>query len=828
MSAVFLKLVNLSIAAGWLILAVIAARLLLKKAPKWIACVLWALVALRLVCPFSPESALSLIPSTETIPAEIEMMHEPAIQSGIEAVNQTVNPVIAQSFTPTPASSANPLQIVVPILEVIWIAGMAALLVYALVSYLRLRRRVRASVPVEENVFACDDIPSPFILGIVKPRIYVPSSMEGETLDYVLTHEAAHIRRRDHWWKPLGYLLLTVYWFQPLCWVAYLLLCRDIELACDERVIRALGREEKAAYSQALLDCSFPRRKIAACPVAFGEVGVKARVRSVLNYKKPAFWLILAAVLVCIAVAVCFLTGPVTGDCLTYVPMQSAVGQRADFKVDLGKEVHGATITAEVWSGGECTSTDCVTITDATKDLSLLFLEHREDGAVTGMDLQIGADDAQPYTAFFPLPQTVAGWAISAGYDQRRIPVRPGEEVILAALSCDFGAGVPAFDCKSLMEEPGRLRVADHMIVIRASFATKLPEAGGIPLAGHYQCEREGFGGPFTLTLNPDRTFRYYEGYLSSYIGTGTWYPDGDTVTLVDNNLEAERRTYFTVDGTSLVYDKARSDPFIYVDLPDGTKFISTATPLEWFDSFGGDPIDYENARETTLDEFPGVTFRASSGAVEAVTSEGTEQLYWGMPVLNVYFCDLNGDGKRELCSSACLGSGLIDERIIVFDYANMQSYDLSDRGNFDFKLTCREDGLCVEKWDYGKKQMEDGWLLCSLEDLTPGSPLAELGWETEAEVFSYALDTEYYKAEAPGVRREGFVNTEPVHLGSIQDVIAQAEKERGNEYDTVEVAYDPTEEVFRVAFYMQDSLGGDVEVYMDKTGVTLLTVAGE
>lgn len=314
MSEVFLKLLNLSITASWLILAVVIIRPLLKKAPKWINCALWALVALRLVCPFSFESALSLIPSSETIPYDIAIQKAPAIDTGISAVNQVINPIIANSFTPDPLTSANPLQILIPVVSVLWLVGMAALLLYALISYLRLKKSVGASIAIKDNIMACDDVKSPFILGIMKPIIYVPSSMTGETLDCVINHETAHIKRHDHWWKPLGYLLLTVYWFNPLCWLAYVLLCRDIEMACDEKVIRNMNRDEKATYSQALLNCNFPRKRIAACPLAFGEVGVKERVKSVLNYKKPAFWIIIVAVIACVAVAVCFLTNPKAGN----------------------------------------------------------------------------------------------------------------------------------------------------------------------------------------------------------------------------------------------------------------------------------------------------------------------------------------------------------------------------------------------------------------------------------------------------------------------------------------------------------------------------------
>lgn len=311
MSSLFLKIVNMSIAAGWLILAVIVLRFLLKKAPKWSVCLLWALAAVRLVCPFSIESILSLIPSAETVPANIEMMQKPAIDSGIGVINEVVNPVVG-SFAPDPnmVTSINPLQAVIPLLGVLWIAGIAIMLLYALISYRKLKKSVAASVPAGEGVMICDDLSSPFILGLFRPQIYIPSSMEGPTREYVLAHELAHIRRRDHLWKPLGFLLLAVYWFNPLCWIAYILLCRDIEAACDEKVIRDMDKEAMAAYSQALLDCSFPRKRITACPLAFGEVGVKDRVKAVLNYKKPAFWIILAAVIACIAVAVCFLTNP--------------------------------------------------------------------------------------------------------------------------------------------------------------------------------------------------------------------------------------------------------------------------------------------------------------------------------------------------------------------------------------------------------------------------------------------------------------------------------------------------------------------------------------
>lgn len=310
MSALFLKILNLSINASWLILAVIAARLLLKKAPRWISCLLWGLVAVRLLCPISLESVLSILPSAKVVPENIGMVQDPHIDSGVRIIDNAVNPVIEKSFSPDAISSVNPMQVVVFAGSILWLIGMAAMLLYALTSYFLLRRKVRASVAMNNRVKECDEVDSPFILGIFRPEIYVPSGISEDTLELVIAHEEAHLKRHDHWWKPFGFGLLAIYWFNPLCWVAYVLLCWDIEAACDEKVIKDKDREYMAAYSQALLDCSVNRRIIAACPLAFGETGVKERVKGVLNYKKPAFWVIIVAVIACIVVAICFMTNP--------------------------------------------------------------------------------------------------------------------------------------------------------------------------------------------------------------------------------------------------------------------------------------------------------------------------------------------------------------------------------------------------------------------------------------------------------------------------------------------------------------------------------------
>lgn len=313
MAAVFLKLLNLSISASWLVLAVLVLRLVSKRSPKWVNVLLWGIVALRLVLPFSIESALSLIPSAETVsPAAVQFDPAPTITSGVSVIDNAVNPSLSEHFAAVPTASVNPLYVWAYLAGWVWLIGLAAMLAYALVSYLRLRRRVSVSIRVRENIYLCDAISSPFILGVVKPRIYLPSGLDEVQRQNVLSHERAHLARRDHWWKPLGFALLAVYWFNPVLWLAYTLLCRDIELACDERVIRTMDESAVKTYSTVLLACSMPRKAVITCPLAFGEVGVKERVRNALHYKKPAFWVVAASVTVCVVVAVCFLTDPPT------------------------------------------------------------------------------------------------------------------------------------------------------------------------------------------------------------------------------------------------------------------------------------------------------------------------------------------------------------------------------------------------------------------------------------------------------------------------------------------------------------------------------------
>ena len=550
MNELFLKIINMSISASWLILAVLILRLVLKKAPKWVNVLLWGIVAVRLICPLSFESALSLIPSSETIPLDIEMAAKPTIDSGVPAINSVVNPVLS-SFAPPQhvLTSANPLQIWIPILNIIWLIGVGALLLYTAVSYWRLCRKVDTAVRYKDNIFQSENVSSPFVLGIIKPRIYLPFNMNGQDLEHVVAHEQAHIRRKDHWWKPLGFLLLTIHWFNPLMWLAYVLLCRDIELACDEKVIKELGNEQRADYMQALVACSVNRRMIAACPLAFGEVGVKERVKSVMNYKKPAFWVIIIAVIICVGVAVCFLTNPKQDRYTLRIVVPA--GSQEEF-VYTEEEVSTVRNSIKIWSG------------DGLGDTEVLL---------------------------FPVNKTAE------------------------------------------------------------------------------------------------------TGYTATYLTHG-----------MSVEFDAENDTWFKI-GVNM-QNPTNEDIIVYVEVENVEVRIvdEINSVIEWFDYLETpDEMKWDGSLEISLTEFPDVTFRWTYGEMLAVKGSKSTSLYTGMPIWNAYFCDLTGDGLPELCSSISWGSGMIDNRVIIYDYANGVSYELSDRGYFDFTLRQdHQDGrLYVDKTKY-------------------------------------------------------------------------------------------------------------------------------
>ena len=542
MTELFLDIVNMSISAGWLVLAVLALRLILKKAPKWVNVLLWGIVAVRLICPFSIESALSLIPSTETISPEIMMDWTPEISTGIEQLDQVVNPVISTSFAPNPGTSANPLQILIPVAANLWLLGVLILLTYTAISYLSLRLKLRTAVILQDNIFQCETVSSPFVLGILKPKIYLPYSMDGNNLDHVMAHEQAHIKRKDHWWKPLGFLLLTVYWFNPLMWVAYILLCRDIELACDEKVIAELGNEQRADYTQALVACAVNRRMIAACPLAFGEVGVKDRVKSIMNYRKPTFWIIGVSVLVCVVVAVCFLTNP------------EKYGE-PDLSLLNYKNAVNLVIDQDEVMAIYCPTSD-----------------------ESGSQIQIGAADGNE------LAKYLNQWSWKECKAPKDTLSSPGsvefvidDEYRITVYQKKSGA-LRQYAVVKLQEDVryysiDRNDYADAVALVHSPAKSVDGEIAGKT----YVYENEGILGSFAITLYEDGSFTYFEGLASSYIGNGSWMQEGDNITMTDDGEGSYGLVnHFKFVGENLVFVEQNSSNFVYVKVKDGERFYRT------------------------------------------------------------------------------------------------------------------------------------------------------------------------------------------------------------------------------------------------------------
>lgn len=310
MDSLFITILNNAIVASWLIAAIILLRLVFKKVPKWVHCMLWILVAVKLLLPINIETPFGFLPKTKPIPEKITVAEVPTVDTGISGIDESINFTLAKNMSRDNIEyvTVTPMGVYMYIASLIWLTGIIIMLAYFIISFLVIRHKVSASIRTASNTYECDEIVSPFILGLISPKIYLPSGLDARVKECVIAHEKVHISRRDYLWKPLGFVILAIYWFNPLCWISYILLCRDIEYACDEKTTKDKEDSWRADYCQALLDCSVQKKMITACPVAFGEVSVKNRIKKVLDYKKPAFWFVAIAIVACLCIAVCFMT----------------------------------------------------------------------------------------------------------------------------------------------------------------------------------------------------------------------------------------------------------------------------------------------------------------------------------------------------------------------------------------------------------------------------------------------------------------------------------------------------------------------------------------
>lgn len=661
----------MSITASWLVLAVILLRLLLKKAPKALHCALWSLVAIRLICPFSLESSFSLVPQKEPITIQSFQTEEVTPSPRVEYEIVTYSTPAGEFSSSEPVMivehTGGPFSVLLPTyLCAIWLAGMGLMLLYALESYWHIRRKVFPSISIGNGVFICDHIPSPFILGMIHPRIYVPSSLDNDAANFVLAHERAHLKRKDHWWKPLGFTLLSVYWFNPVLWLAYVLLCRDIELACDEKVVKDMDIPAKKAYSTALLNCSLPRFRIMACPLAFGEVGVKARVKNVLHYKKPAFWFLLIAVVLCVIAAAGLLTDP-TGihiseiddsrnysDLLSYTEDMSLIIEGENYPVHDEASILEALdeITVRKFTLNRSRSED----RDKTNRIHLrgnTYLNFSWDCSHVWIDNGVKptytyrVNQPKQVREIFDTIYTENMKMVASEVTPTSLTLRCQPEGALAAQNAiEKNHWIEVWGGQYWIRQPSLRGTGNSTINVHINIDQDI----------HHLDWRADYG------ALPRGTYRIGVEYEFVDSGSRTFY--------AEFTIDSERTvtTWFDEDGAPLSLNiKKRS------------------------------PLDYPGLEGVTLQ----YTEEDDGNKITAQTERGKEVLITGWPILNAYFMDLSGDGIPELCTSVCEGFGIIDTRIRVYDYVAGHLYELENRGVNDYELALRDDRLVVLESDH-------------------------------------------------------------------------------------------------------------------------------
>lgn len=463
MSNLFIGFFNRSMAAGCLILVLLLLRPLLKKTPKWCMPLFWGLAAIRLVCPFTLTSALSLLPTAEVLSPHVVQYETPAVSTGISILDEAVNPILAQALSPAPDASVNPLYVWTSILAVLWAIVAAGLLLYALIRYLQLKGKLRTAVLTEYGVYESEAVPSPFLLGFVHPNMYLPAGLREDARAHVLAHEKSHLARKDHWSKAFGYALTCLYWFHPLIWVGYVFFCRDLELACDEKVLRTLEPAERIAYSQTLLNMA-QKGSHRGCPLAFGETGVKERIQAALAYRRRGLWLAVLAVLLCIVLGICFLTNPTsTKETLRLV---STDGDWITYAVDTEKE---CIVHIELWQKGACVFQDTsVPLSQISQLILHLHDSDTEDGSKL-FTFQLDTDmQAASHLTAFTLEQDLLGWSTVVWNADEIVPLASEKNVVLLGRFFDVRyGGVRSYgSCRALTENPSLYQTAPCALVV--------------------------------------------------------------------------------------------------------------------------------------------------------------------------------------------------------------------------------------------------------------------------------------------------------------------------------------------------------------------------
>ncbi len=605
------KLFNMSLTASVAIVLVILLRLLLKKAPKVISYALWGVVLFRLLCPVSIDSNFSVYnlfdaPAQESgtitsvieyIPSNIVHTEYPSVALPVPGISDVINDALPQGREQL---VADPLEAPMSITTYIWMIGVLVMAIYSIVSYVRLRRKLSVVVPLRDNIFIADDVKSPFVVGLFRPKIYLPCNLGDKEQEYIILHEQHHIKRLDHVMKALAFLALAIHWFNPLVWVAFILASKDMEMSCDEAVIRKIGSDVRADYSASLLTLATGRRIIAGTPLAFGEGDTKGRIRNLANWHKPAFWVVLIAVIACLALAVGLLTNPaaerefpINGSNVSDLDTEMVVEKIAkaeglenssqllvdadNFDLMFTSDFNWANDGAIRFLYGQNQKyysaqlrmfhdDNKYFITDRSEWIEpekIFLLSHYLDALkyMPQEEVRQLSPDADGYSVFMRHEGAPSDYERVLKYSQNGVNSNDGWYIHLEVQ--------PLHE----VEGGGYNGTGDEVIHLFYNSGDNRDDIAGKT----YLYDGEGFGSSFTITLYEDGTFTYYEGMLSSYIGTGTFMLDGDTVIMTDNGHGGYGLVnHFKRDGDDLVFVEQDSDNFVYVKVKDGEKFHRT------------------------------------------------------------------------------------------------------------------------------------------------------------------------------------------------------------------------------------------------------------
>ena len=765
MERAFFYIFHMSLIASLLTITILVLRLLLKKTPKALFCILWGFVAIRLIFPFSPESPFSLIPASltvtesslsERIPSSAEtnlqeIVFPDAPQTGIQLSDATSTApeatgeqeTILQDITSSEVSTTIPAEPVVTPLpatktelpagdavflrcatffaSVLWPLGILAMLTYAGISYIRIYKKVKETMPLSDNVFLCDHTATPFILGIIRPRIILPSSIRPEEAEHVIAHEKAHLKRLDHIWKPLGFVLLSFYWFNPVLWIAYIYLCKDIELACDERVIQRMDRDAIKSYSSTLLHYSISRKTVSFCPLAFGEVHVKKRIKNVLHYKRPAFWVIFLAVVSCIAVAVCFLTNP-----MHKKPTEIAKNPGKLLFLSFTLKDKGSDLT-----GYEITSDPFLYFTKdnlAAPTIPVQWINHNYIDDLTyeerfdvlryenGSWISCATEDyIFPEISRLLLRKTTQSVTYSlAGFDLSkdglyRFRVEPLEGQYLWF---DFETVTAYENATVSLPDASLLSITEAVTKDRVSttgIRTEYPELYDILLAN----------GNATVTCFVDELLaaekyglkEFFMAKICSEItGIGleqgdydpeTWWSTADQwLRIYQNHLAKEKYNELATDEGNQPADTVAE--WKNTSLLSATYHPKTPMPraLVWVNYFYNREKNPDGSLIMELPEFPGVTIYADSQEIRADLPDGAQTMITGSTIWTTYLADLNTDSYPEICATVSTEAAPSNLGIVVYDIKNKKTYELRDSDRYSYTLFGDYDSMFVRKID--------------------------------------------------------------------------------------------------------------------------------